>query len=1113
MVCKEELCCWFKNLNPRKRIDYMCALLHMCLPLELRFVGTVLEDYGKKDYHYLRIAEGTANKQTEIAKYKNITSPKILRAKVFVTLSLMRSSSTTCAQIIYDIIESNLDTVFSFHPGDDSNVADEVLTVLTLATNHPAFMFEQRRRFHEHLCSLDNQRRDTFREKVDEDEVPLNLYSENHIPHYRNEEPPIPIHPPLCNRHSPITQPRKVFVQNIEVLPPKKAAEYRILATWSNGEITEVGKRFRDIQEFHRQMMDSYPDEKPPSGRIPSLPDRSPHPHSREEHIQEQIRALNTYFRSLTCVPSHILESDLVCQFFKGLVICQAQPQLPLIPHSMPYHQSMGSVPDDASRIPRFMPPPLVFSVPQRFQTSHTCQPLLMQALPLQQQAMQQHQQQQQQQQQPSPVSPPRSELSSTTTSPAGSRSASPDLATSSVVQLLKLLGLDKYAGALGRLSFEELSRLSGEELSKLGLPQDAQHALRHKLDHINSEKQAPINGVMDSLAYPALSVTSPPSPSWIPMSSYYRPNLQPSPRSVHSMADTLPGGMSDLVSRGSPPVSPGPPHKMQPGLLGKAPAGDSSEGSEDLDRDKGDSLSEAGKVISHQQGKSAQVKVSPGSSGGGGGGSNSPCPPSVNPRMTPPDDGAAKATILPTMQPGMPQMMPYYQYHPTPLPAPGHAPPGLLGQYMDPKADMGLMGAVHNPAGNSNNSNFTTEAMPIVSTGMALRPVLLAQTGVGVGAGTVRAPFKAGQPQPAHTNMGVLQGKSLMPEPKPGSPGIPMPYVGLRPSEIQTPMGQGIVTSTAGPLYHMPYGRGQGGPIVASHLPPVHQTQPGVIPFPLVTRSVQTSLPGSGSVMTVSASHPVTMVTASHQTAATAPSIHRSPSHGSNGNGQRDSGNESISGNSSVMTDSSLRASPLQVGGVAVTVTQVAAAPSPPVSHHSGCQQCAQGAQYSPGQYQVMYPFPYIQGPNGLIQHPAMPGYYQPNQQLVSGMMTNGYTPEMYSYNHPAYPTMNPASHMYHMMQGNTQYHSQSQPTLHTAQGGNGGPTVPPQAPAAAGGGLIASGQQQASNMAVKQRNTGCYNCGSLAHKAADCQESSMENMSGKSVYQLDYKPHDESD
>ena len=49
-----------------------------------------------------------------------------------------------------------------------------------------------------------------FQDKMDEDEVPLDLYTENHIPHYSGEEPHMAMHPAtLCNRHSPILQPRK----------------------------------------------------------------------------------------------------------------------------------------------------------------------------------------------------------------------------------------------------------------------------------------------------------------------------------------------------------------------------------------------------------------------------------------------------------------------------------------------------------------------------------------------------------------------------------------------------------------------------------------------------------------------------------------------------------------------------------------------------------------------------------------------------------------------------------------------------------------------------------------------------------------------------------------
>ncbi|XP_076448937.1 uncharacterized protein LOC143285496 isoform X2 [Babylonia areolata] len=1106
MVCKEELCCWFRNLSPRNRIEYMCTLLHMCLPLELRFVGTVLEHYGKKDYHYLRNDEVAANKQSEIQKYRNISKPEILRAKVFVTLALMRSSSTACAQIIYEIIESKLTTVFSFGPGADSRLADEILTVLTLAANHPAFMFDQKLHLHEHL----NRLKQMQREKVEEEEVSLDLYPDNHLPHYSAEDPSLSAHPALCNRHSPVQQPRKVFVQYIEVRGSKKAAEkkpgpeYQIVATWSNGEATEVSKRFREIQDFHRQMIDQFPDEKPPNGKLPSLPAGSPHRHSTpEEHITEQIRMLNNYFRSLTSVPSHILESEHVCQFFKGMVIRQAPP--PMVAPSLPYHQ-----PDDpAGRIHRIYPAGHSVCIVPRFPTSSACPTLVMQHMPVHH-----HQQhappQPSTQQQPSPVSPSRSELSSTTTSPTGSRSTSPDLSTPSVTQLLKLLGLDKYASALGSLSFEQLSSLSCEELSKQGLPRDAQHILRSKLDQINTEKPVLMNGVVDNMGYPPFN----PPAQWLPVSSYghYRVPLAPaSPRSGISLMDSSSGAVSDVASGGgaSPPVSPGPA-KMQGAHLGKgATAEDSSEGSEDLDREKGEILPDTAKNHNHQPGKTAQVKVSPGS--GGGGGSSSPRPSSASARMTPPDDTTVKPPLLP-MQ-AMPQAMIPFYYQPSPT-----APPGLVGQYVDPKGEVGIMGVVPNSNNNTNN-NYTTEAIPIMSTGLPQRPSLI-QTGAGV----VRPPFKTGQPQPAHTNMGgMLHSKNLIAMPaehKPGSPVIP--HVIMRHGDMQNPMVQGGASSQMEsgapqrmPLYHhVPYGMGQGGAMVTGHMPPVHPAQPGMFSIPLATRSVQTSLPGSASVMTVSASHPVTVVTASHSSATTATAVHRSPSHGSgNGNSQRDSGNESISGGASgLVTDGSLRSSPLQGGGV--TVTQVATASSPPASQ--GCHMCAQGTQFSHNQYgHVPYPYPPFfvpPGPNGIMPVPAMSGYYATNQSLPSGVLTNGYTSDMYPYSHPGYPTLNPSTaHIYPMMPGTTLYQgTPSQPGMGTGHGGTRGSMAPPQ-PLPTGG--LAAAGQQASSVAVKQRNTGCCNCGSLTHKAADCNESSMETMSGKSVYSLKYKPGDDSD
>ena len=103
------------------------------------------------------------------------------------------------------------------------------------------------------------------------------------------------------------------------------------------------------------------------------------------------------------------------------------------------------------------------------------------------------------------------------------------------------------------------------------------------------SERPVLINGLIDNTAYPSLSLNSPSSPSsmpWLPAVSYapYRSNLLTSPRSGLSLGDSSSGALSDVASGGSPPISPGP-LKMPGGIVGKGVPGDSSEGSEDMDR------------------------------------------------------------------------------------------------------------------------------------------------------------------------------------------------------------------------------------------------------------------------------------------------------------------------------------------------------------------------------------------------------------------------------------------------------------------------------------------------------------------------------------------------
>ena len=59
---KEEVLSWFRQQVAPTRIETLCALLECCLPFELRFAGTVLENLGRRDFHDLRDAEQRANK-------------------------------------------------------------------------------------------------------------------------------------------------------------------------------------------------------------------------------------------------------------------------------------------------------------------------------------------------------------------------------------------------------------------------------------------------------------------------------------------------------------------------------------------------------------------------------------------------------------------------------------------------------------------------------------------------------------------------------------------------------------------------------------------------------------------------------------------------------------------------------------------------------------------------------------------------------------------------------------------------------------------------------------------------------------------------------------------
>ena len=52
---KEGIFDWYRKLANWDRVDFMCGLLDLCHPFEIRYLGTFIEEIGRKDYAALKV--------------------------------------------------------------------------------------------------------------------------------------------------------------------------------------------------------------------------------------------------------------------------------------------------------------------------------------------------------------------------------------------------------------------------------------------------------------------------------------------------------------------------------------------------------------------------------------------------------------------------------------------------------------------------------------------------------------------------------------------------------------------------------------------------------------------------------------------------------------------------------------------------------------------------------------------------------------------------------------------------------------------------------------------------------------------------------------------------
>ncbi|CAG9826133.1 unnamed protein product [Diabrotica balteata] len=158
MVCKEEVLVWFKDLESHNRIDLVYELLNMCLPFEVRFFGSCIEELGRLTYLELRGPSITANDVEKLSKDGSFTHgilDESVRHRLIIYMSLLSSNNCSVANWFYqNLLRTDSIDEYLKEKGKDEMVHSEFLLLFTMALHHPAFTFEQKQFFNRVLMSL-----------------------------------------------------------------------------------------------------------------------------------------------------------------------------------------------------------------------------------------------------------------------------------------------------------------------------------------------------------------------------------------------------------------------------------------------------------------------------------------------------------------------------------------------------------------------------------------------------------------------------------------------------------------------------------------------------------------------------------------------------------------------------------------------------------------------------------------------------------------------------------------------------------------------------------------------------------------------------------------------
>ncbi|KAM6209975.1 zinc finger CCHC domain-containing protein 2 isoform 3-T3 [Sarcoramphus papa] len=291
---KETVYEWFGLvLGSAQRLEFMVGLLDLCNPLELRFLGSCLEDLARKDYHCLRDSEAKANGLSDPGQLGDFRDPAV-RSKLIVYLALLGSENREAAGRLHRLLPQ-VDSILQSCParrpqagaaeeggaeeedvvvvmdgaGENGQASlpaaqglgfgaqEELLLLFTMASLHPAFSFHQRVTLREHLERLrralcgDQEEEGFGRHQAQNDFSHSDCMSSNETSLLERTTAPHDGLPMASHR----PQREAVHIEKITLkgVPRKRAdkhLEYTFKVTWSDLSVTCVTKTHQELQEF-----------------------------------------------------------------------------------------------------------------------------------------------------------------------------------------------------------------------------------------------------------------------------------------------------------------------------------------------------------------------------------------------------------------------------------------------------------------------------------------------------------------------------------------------------------------------------------------------------------------------------------------------------------------------------------------------------------------------------------------------------------------------------------------------------------------------------------------------------------------------------------------------